>query len=88
MSPMMANCCRFWGLQSTLAPTSSMMVAVLAAVGKDHRQRRTIDAGNDAEDHLGGDHGGAGIAGGDKAAGRAVLDQAKPDAHRRVALVS
>ena len=30
---MMANCCRFCGLQSTLAPTSSMMVAVLAAVG-------------------------------------------------------
>src|SRR5271165_5418847 len=32
-SPMMANCCRFCGLESTLAPTSIKMVAVPCAVG-------------------------------------------------------
>ena len=31
---MMANCCRFCGLESTLAPTSIRMVAVPCAVGK------------------------------------------------------
>ena len=54
--------------------------------GKDHGQRRTIDAGNDSQDHFGGDHGGAGVAGGDKAVGRAVFDQTEADAHGRVAL--
>src|SRR5208337_2853343 len=33
-SPMMANCCKFCGLESTFAPTSIRMVAVPWAVGK------------------------------------------------------
>ena len=54
--------------------------------GKHSGECRTIDAGNCAQDHLGGGHGGAGVAGGDKARGLAVAHQAQPDAHGRVAL--
>ena len=64
---MMANCCRFCGLESTLAPTSMRMVAVPVRSGKDGGESGTIHAGNRAQHHLGGGHGGAGIAGGDEA---------------------
>ena len=56
--------------------------------GKNGSQRRTIDAGNRAQDHLGGGHGRSGIAGSDEAFGFAVAHQAKADAHGRIALAA
>ena len=50
--------------------------------GEDSGQRRTIDAGQRAQHHLGRGHRGAGIAGGDEAGGFAVANQAQAHAHR------
>ena len=54
--------------------------------GKNRGQRGTINARDRAQHHLGGGHGRAGIAGGDKSVGLAVAHQAKAHAHRGVAL--
>ena len=45
-----------------------------------------MDAGEHAEDHLGGGHGGAGVAGGEEAGGAAFADHLEADAHGGVAL--
>ena len=49
----------------------------LGGGGKNVGKRRTIDPGNDAENHLGRDHGGSGISSRDETGGGTVLDQTK-----------
>ena len=44
-----------------------------------------IDSGEHAEDHLGGGHGGAGVAGGEEAGGLPFADELEADAHAGVA---
>ena len=48
-------------------------MAVLAAVGKTVASAGRSTPGDDAQHHLGRNHGGAGVAGGDKTAGAALL---------------
>jgi hypothetical protein len=61
---------------------------VALAAGEDSRQRREVDAGHGADDHLGDDHGGAGVAGGDHGLRAALLDQLGADADRGTALLA
>lgn len=53
--------------------------------GKDGSEGGAVDAGEHAEDHLCGGHGGAGVAGGKEAGGAAFADHFEADAHGGVA---
>ncbi len=54
--------------------------------GENGGEGGAVDAGQHAENHLGGGHGGAGVAGGEEAGGAAFADHLEADAHGGVAL--
>ena len=54
--------------------------------GDDGGEGGAVDAGEAAEDHLGGCHGGAGVACGEEALGEAFADALEADAHGGIAL--
>ena len=83
---MMANCTRWFGLQSTLAPTSTKMVGRPLAVGRMAARRRPIDCRQRSHHKLGHGHASPGISSADDTGGTSVTNQLGGNAHRRVFL--
>ena len=81
ISPITANCARFCGLQSTLAPTSSSTHGLPEALGMGVASAGRSTPGQRAQHHLGRGHGRAGVARGHKARRLALAHQLQPHAH-------
>ena len=77
----MANCKRFSGLQSGLAPISKIY-AYTSCSGEGTCQRRAVHAADASQPEQRRDHRRARIAGRDERVRFAILHQVKPNSHR------
>ena len=83
---MTANCCEIVGLAVDVCADIEQDAGISGGTGHWRGQGGAVDTGQRAQDHFGGGHGCAGVAGGDEAGGLALADQLEADAHGAVFL--